>query len=74
MSSREVSAQGCVYSKHAREMATAAIGTNPTLMCTCLCHLAGEATVNLTTLYDIVTKLSKELEETKEKLKIGKSI
>ena len=32
---------------------------------------AGEATVNLTSLYDIVTKLSKELAETKRRLDIA---
>ena len=46
------------------------------------CYICvGEASVNLTSLYDIVTRLSKELEETKEKLtvaeeklKVGKEI
>ena len=34
-------------------------------------HFVGEASVNLTTLYGIVTKLSLELEETKKKLDIA---
>ena len=38
----------------------------------CVCVISvGEATVNLTSLYDIVTKLSKELVETKRRLDIA---